>query len=313
MKSKFATKNAEKLERKTRNIFHKIHLEQLQNRDATKRFRNLITPEILKLPKDYFKDKICADLGCGSAVHGTCNLLDLGAKYVYGMDVGGNFISSAENVLKQKSSYDKRWKLDVGSLMKLPYENEQFDFILCQGVIHHVANDMQALKEIFRVLKNKGKILITGATRGGINTRFYKEFLRGEYQKNKLFATIIDKKISSKWIKKQLEWLAANMENDNSLAYHKCIALLDSLKYLLDDDFVLMLKDRLQAPKYKMYTEKELTKMFKSAGFKSWYRVIRKPRYNNIRKLDVPFIANYKTVFARLLFGEGSLVFVVTK
>ena len=70
----------------TRNIFNEIHLKQIKT-SGYKRVANLLTEKNLQLPKNYFKDKICADLGCGSTGAGALNLLNLGAKEVHLMDL----------------------------------------------------------------------------------------------------------------------------------------------------------------------------------------------------------------------------------
>ena len=50
----------------TRKLFHSIHKEQINTQSGFLRLKNLLNYKNLKLNKDYFKEKICADLGCGS-------------------------------------------------------------------------------------------------------------------------------------------------------------------------------------------------------------------------------------------------------
>ena len=65
----------------TRKIFHRIHKEQIISKTGFKKVKNLLTCENLKLRKDYFKNKICGDFGCGSTGGGAFNLLELGKSY----------------------------------------------------------------------------------------------------------------------------------------------------------------------------------------------------------------------------------------
>ena len=299
---------ADHIEKKTRKVFNGIHLGHLKNKDSFNRLSNFLATGMMKLPKDYFKGRVCADLGCGSSVHGIRNLLDMGAKYVYGMDLDGSFISPAEKILKGYNG----WQLDVGSIEKLPYKDEQFDFVLCAGVIHHIKHDRIALKEAARVLKKGGKAFISVAGCGGILNRFYMEFLRNEYRHNKNFKKAIDNS-SHKKVECQLDWLIRNMEDDGSAAHKKCVTLLECLKYLIDEDFLLSLKDRLQPPIYKMYSEPEFRGLLKEAGFKSCYRINKKPLYNNIRKIEVSLYINHNLALSKLLYGEGAFNLVVTK
>ena len=101
-------------------------------------------------------------------MHGTVNLLNLGAKFVYASDLDKSFKKSAEKLLNAKSEYADRWKLDIGSALNLEYDDNFFDFVLCQNVIPHTSNELQALEEIYRVLK-PGKKAYINVTGKGVN------------------------------------------------------------------------------------------------------------------------------------------------
>ena len=51
-----------------------------------------------------------------------------------------------------------------GSILEIPYPDNEFDFIMCIAVIHHLKNKTErinAVKELLRVLKPGGDLLIT--------------------------------------------------------------------------------------------------------------------------------------------------------
>jgi SAM-dependent methyltransferase len=52
----------------------------------------------------------------------------------------------------------------LGSIEKLPYKNNTFDFIYCFSVIQFINNDRSVFEEFYRVLKPEGKLLITVPT-----------------------------------------------------------------------------------------------------------------------------------------------------
>lgn len=54
-------------------------------------------------------------------------------------------------------------KLNIknGSILELPYEDEQFDLVCAFDVVEHVAYDAKAIEELFRVCKPGGKIFVT--------------------------------------------------------------------------------------------------------------------------------------------------------
>jgi len=45
-------------------------------------------------------------------------------------------------------------------ITKLEIVDNQFDFIICYHILEHIENDSQAMKELFRVLKPGGKVII---------------------------------------------------------------------------------------------------------------------------------------------------------
>ena len=68
-------------------------------------------------------------------------------------------------------------------ITKLEIESDQFDFIICYHILEHIENDVQAMKELFRVLKPGGTILIQTP------------FKKGEIYENENIKTPEDRKI----------------------------------------------------------------------------------------------------------------------
>ena len=53
-------------------------------------------------------------------------------------------------------------KIDyVSDIEKIPVKDNSFDIIICTEVLEHVPNPIGALKEMARILKKGGKLLIT--------------------------------------------------------------------------------------------------------------------------------------------------------
>ena len=44
-------------------------------------------------------------------------------------------------------------------MCNLPFEEEQFDLILCNHVLEHIEDDIKAMQELFRVLKKGGTLI----------------------------------------------------------------------------------------------------------------------------------------------------------
>ncbi len=289
-------------DKKTRNIFHTIHLKQNKTKNSLNRIKNLLSCKNLKLNKDYFKGKICGDFGCGSTGAGALNLLNLGAKEVHLIDLKKHILKPID---KNLNKYKNRYKIHVGSIEKTKFPKNYFDFVLCQGVIHHMDNDNKGFKEIYRTLKPGGKSHIMVHGKNGLITRTMMEIIRPEYKTNphvrEFFNLIFSKKIFkfNKFFKKEYD----------HTTYKKYISFLK----LIDDDFIITLKDRILAPKYKMYDEKELVLKLKKIGFKDIYRVRKPVRINNIRRFLAPFYSKFDHEIARVLYGEGNISLMITK
>tara|TARA_Y100000310_G_C20617994_1_gene781696 strand:- start:866 stop:1567 length:702 start_codon:yes stop_codon:yes gene_type:complete len=91
------------------------------------------------------------DAGCGLGYF-LLTLKDTGAK-LYGMDV------SPESVEYVKKHITK--DAVVGAVEKIPYPDNTFDVVLFCEVIEHVEDDAKVLREICRVLKPGGRVVIT--------------------------------------------------------------------------------------------------------------------------------------------------------
>ena len=52
-------------------------------------------------------------------------------------------------------------EVSLGSVERMPFSDDSFDLVLALDVIEHVADDLQALKELFRTLRGGGSLLVT--------------------------------------------------------------------------------------------------------------------------------------------------------
>lgn len=293
-------------EKETRAVFNRIHRDHLKHDSTRSRLRSLTSEEFLGLGAGFFEDKICADIGCGSSVHGTINLLDLGAKRVFAMDLDDSFIEPATGELEP--GYTGRYELDTGSVHALPYSDEQFDFVECNGVLHHIEDRQLAAQELFRVIKPGGLASIMVAGNGGLMHRLVFECLRDEYAENEILEQFVDSDTaqSVEWLKAQLGWLESELDGDESESAENCRQLLRALSGLVDEDLMLTIKDRVLSPINRGLTTRELEGYFETAGFRNWRRLSRQVPYNNIRKLLAPMYYHQQHEFSRLFYGDGS-------
>ena len=109
-------------------------------------------PQVAEFLNSLEKDSYVLDIGCGNGKYLSVNE----NLNMFGTDRSGNLLSIA----KEKNSNSQFF---VADSLKLPIRSESFDAAISIAVIHHFSNELlriQALKEIFRIVKKGGKILV---------------------------------------------------------------------------------------------------------------------------------------------------------
>jgi ubiquinone/menaquinone biosynthesis C-methylase UbiE len=101
------------------------------------------------------KDKICLDYCCGLG-NTSLNLYKYGAKKVYGIDIAEKEVETAKKSIKL-AGYDDSG-IFVGDAEQTNFEDDQFDLIVCIGVLHHLDVN-KAFKELHRILKPGGSVV----------------------------------------------------------------------------------------------------------------------------------------------------------
>lgn len=96
------------------------------------------------IPINLIKNKVILDMGCGSGRYSIA-LKKLGAKKVIGLD---------ESEAKQFKYKGVRYIR--GNVLNVPFKDNYFDFVFCNGVLHHSIDTLKGIKEIYRVLKKGG-------------------------------------------------------------------------------------------------------------------------------------------------------------
>ncbi len=130
--------------------------------------RQMVEPrvrQILKnIPKNFLYNKKILDSGCGTGRYIDCFRKER-PREIIGMDKGKAIISTN----KKRYKGAKKISFKVGDVKKLPFKNEEFDFICSAGVFHHSSEKMSHLvKEHQRVLKKGGYFFIFVTAKGGL-------------------------------------------------------------------------------------------------------------------------------------------------
>ncbi len=94
------------------------------------------------------------EVGCGTGHW--LNLLGSITNRLYGLDF-------SIKMLREASKQQAPLKLTQGSAVRLPYQDNSFDFVYCVDAIHHFGDAQSFIAESFRVIKPGGALAIVGS------------------------------------------------------------------------------------------------------------------------------------------------------
>ena len=157
--------------------------------------KNVIIADDFQYKNDFFnklefsfkKGKKILDVGCGPATDAQIFIKRYGLRF-YGTDVYED-----KNIRKQKLHFKR------GSILSIPFKNNNFDYVFVHDVLHHIdepkhrkEKHVLALKELYRVCKKNGYIVIIEGNR--YNPLFYPHMVKirkHEHLRQSYFKSII--------------------------------------------------------------------------------------------------------------------------
>lgn len=116
-------------------------------------------------PADFFHGKKCLDAGCGGGRYVFAMRL-MGADQVIGIDVGEAGLDDARR--RAAASGLTGVEFRQASVLDLPVGDEEIDFAVCSGVLHHTPSVERGLAELYRVLKPGGSLYLLLYGAGGL-------------------------------------------------------------------------------------------------------------------------------------------------
>jgi len=152
MKIRASFKNWEKEKKKewikNANFWIKIIRENLDP------FRLMVTNKAIlnSIPKG--KKLKILDAGCGEGY--LCRLIAKRGHLVYGIDFCEELIKAAQKLEKEEPLGIKYY---LGDFRKTNFPSSFFDLIISHHTLNEIPNPEKAIKEFWRILKNKGKVV----------------------------------------------------------------------------------------------------------------------------------------------------------
>jgi len=106
---------------------------------------------------DLYKDSKILDAGCGA---GRIAKEIANRRYdVIAMDYSHNMVKEAKAICSVNEELDIKFL--QGDIESLPYKDSVFDMVLCLGVITYLKSEQKALREMSRILKPGGTLILS--------------------------------------------------------------------------------------------------------------------------------------------------------
>ncbi len=165
--------------------------DSMMKKDAMKLQRIQIAEELIH----YIDEGRLLDIGTG---HGRL-LIEVFEKNpkieLYGLDVSEKMIELAKINLK-----DIHVNLKQGNITKTNFEDDYFDLITCTGSFYLWNSPIEALNEIYRILKPQKQVILFES-----HKEYNKEELDEAIKKNLQKESFFNKKLIPRFLKKQLK------------------------------------------------------------------------------------------------------------
>ncbi len=124
--------------------------------------------------------KTILEIGCGNGTGTKLIQKYFRPKQIHALDLDPRMIERARRKNKATSI-----TFEVGDAAKLRFPNNHFDAVVDFGIIHHIPNWQDCLKELKRVLKPGGELLLEDLSIDTFNTlpgKFYRKILAHPYE-----------------------------------------------------------------------------------------------------------------------------------
>lgn len=134
------------------------YLRLIQKTGATKHPYGFSATDLLLKRANLSGDAHLLDVGCGAG-HTSAYIAQNYGCTVMGVDISSDAVDHARS-LHAREPYAKLLQFLVADAHSLPFDDGQFDVVVCESVLFFIHDKEAALKEMARVLKPKGYLAL---------------------------------------------------------------------------------------------------------------------------------------------------------
>ncbi len=113
------------------------------------------------------------DVGCGTGRFMELVLVEGRAAKVWGLDISKSMLTHGKQRLRR---YNGSAHIVQGDAERLPFPSDYFDVVTCSNCFHHFPDQQQAVCEMFRVLRDGGRVMLIDGYRDNLWGRFIYDF-----------------------------------------------------------------------------------------------------------------------------------------
>lgn len=229
-----------------------------------------LEPHILQIIlSQAIKGKKILEIGCGLGTDGT-QFARKNGRY-FAVDLAVRHIELSK---KRFELFGLDGNFQIADAENLPFLDNTFDIVYSHGVLHHTPDTQKAMDEIYRILTPGGKAIVMLYHKNSYNYYFNIMFLR------RIGIFLLCFPGGVEFVRR------LTGEDSLRLLEHKRNLRLGGLKYLSAQRFLNQNTDGPGNPLSKVYTKKEVIKMFRN------FRKVRMDiRYLN--KRWIPLVGRY--------------------
>lgn len=136
---------------------HKFDIAKLEKLNDPKRLKLIDWSEVLKVIS-LGKNPVIADVGAGTGLFSRLLLEKIPDSTLYSLDISEEMIEYME--INFEPNYKKRAVIGKMQENHIPLKDHSVDLVVMINIYHELENPVKLLNDVYRVLKEEGKVFI---------------------------------------------------------------------------------------------------------------------------------------------------------